>query len=59
MRVRWTANAVVVWDNRAVLHYAVADYDEPREMERVLVSGHESAFGYDDCPEGLVDRASA
>jgi taurine dioxygenase len=46
MRVRWTANAITVWDNRAVLHYAVADYSEPREMERITVAGIEPCVGF-------------
>ena len=48
MRVRWTANAITVWDNRAVLQYAVADYSEPREMERITVAGIEPCIGFAD-----------
>ncbi len=36
-RHRWTTGDLVVWDNRCALHYAVADYDEPRLMRRVTV----------------------
>ncbi|MCK9928918.1 TauD/TfdA family dioxygenase [Frankia sp. Mgl5] len=29
MRYRWTPNDLAIWDNRAVQHYAVPDYDTP------------------------------
>ncbi|MCM3922385.1 TauD/TfdA family dioxygenase [Frankia sp. AiPs1] len=36
LRFRWTADAVALWDNRAVHHYPVRDYgDFPRRMDRV------------------------
>jgi taurine dioxygenase len=38
-RFRWQANSIAFWDNRAVQHFAVADYDERRVMHRVLISG--------------------
>jgi alpha-ketoglutarate-dependent taurine dioxygenase len=39
VRFRWSPSAIAVWDNRAVLHYAVNDYDDsPRRMERILVA---------------------
>ena len=39
-RFRWTPGAVAFWDNRAVLHNAVCDYDgHRREMRRVAISG--------------------
>src|SRR5690606_27280231 len=38
-RFRWTPDAVAFWDNRAALHYAVADYDERRVMRRVTLAG--------------------
>jgi len=39
MRVKWKENTVVMWDERSTLHYAVADYSEPRYLERILVKG--------------------
>jgi len=38
-RHRWSAGDVVMWDNRATLHYAVGDYDEPRMLHRCMVHG--------------------
>lgn len=48
MRLRWTPNTIVVWDNRSVQHYAVADYNEPRIMERVAVAGDLPCIGFAD-----------
>jgi len=39
VRWRWDANAVVVWDNRAVQHYGVPDQIAERHMERIMVAG--------------------
>lgn len=40
VRFRWSANAVVIWDNRATQHYPVADYwPARRRMERVTIRG--------------------
>jgi len=42
MRLRWTPNAVVFWDNRSTQHYAVLDYwPAERIVERVTVVGDE------------------
>ncbi len=39
-RHRWQPHDVVVWDNRSLMHYAVADYgDAPRYMERTTCIG--------------------
>jgi alpha-ketoglutarate-dependent taurine dioxygenase len=46
MRVRWQPNTIVIWDNRSVQHYAVYDYQEPREMERICVRGSKPALGF-------------
>lgn len=38
-RVRWTDNAVTMWDNRCVQHYAIDDYpDYERILDRVTVA---------------------
>jgi taurine dioxygenase len=38
-RFRWAPNSVAFWDNRAVQHYAVADYTERRLMQRFTIKG--------------------
>jgi len=39
-RHRWRAGDVVMWDNRATMHYAIDDYgDVERRMRRVTVRG--------------------
>lgn len=36
VRWRWEPHAVAIWDNRASLHYAVADYDwQERKLSRI------------------------
>ena len=38
-RFRWDTHSIAFWDNRAVQHYAVPDYDERRVMHRVTLEG--------------------
>ncbi|MGF7235260.1 MAG: TauD/TfdA dioxygenase family protein, partial [Frankia sp.] len=39
LRHRWAPNDLAMWDNRAVQHYAVPDYDTARVMQRVVLGG--------------------
>jgi alpha-ketoglutarate-dependent taurine dioxygenase len=39
LRWRWTPNDVAFWDNRAVQHYAVRDYEAKRDMMRIIIQG--------------------
>ncbi len=38
-RFTWDLGSIAFWDNRAVQHYAVADYRERRVMHRVTLKG--------------------
>ena len=51
MRLRWAPHTIVVWDNRSVQHYAIGDYNEPRMMERIAVTGTEPCIGFADIGE--------
>jgi alpha-ketoglutarate-dependent taurine dioxygenase len=39
VRWRWAAGDVALWDNRAVQHFAVPDYDAPRIIQRAVIAG--------------------
>jgi taurine dioxygenase len=40
VRIRWTPNAIVFWDNRCTQHYPVLDYwPHARLLERVTIKG--------------------
>ena len=44
VRLRWQENTVAIWDNRATVHYAAADYDyQERRLSRITF-GEEQAF---------------
>jgi len=44
-RFRWRPGSIAVWDNRCVLHYAVADYaGQRRRMHRITIKGEEAPF---------------
>src|SRR5262245_24080285 len=47
-RYRWAAGTVGMWDNRVTQHYAVNDYSEPRQIQRITVIG--------DHPQGEPPR---
>ena len=42
-RHAWRPHDLLVWDNRALMHYAVSDYAEDRYMERTTVIGERPA----------------
>jgi taurine dioxygenase len=56
-RYHWAEGTIGIWDNRVTQHYAINDYDEPRTIHRVTITG--------DTPEGdpprweRVDRSSS
>jgi taurine dioxygenase len=39
MRWKWMPGDMAIWDNRAVLHYAVPDYETSRQMQRIVIKG--------------------
>ncbi len=41
VRFKWQKNSIAIWDNIATQHYAVGDYNYPRKMNRMIVSGTE------------------
>jgi taurine dioxygenase len=43
-RFHWSANAIAMWDNRVVQHYAASDYwPQVRVMQRMIVEGDRPA----------------
>jgi len=45
----WQKHDLVMWDNRCLMHIALADYDRTkvRHMERTTVNGAVSGYAYD------------
>jgi taurine dioxygenase len=39
MRWRWSPGDIAFWDNRAVQHFAVPDYESGRFLQRVVIAG--------------------
>ena len=55
VRHQWKPGDVVLWDNRATMHYACDDYgDAPRRMRRVTIRGSEP-FGVTGMKSRIVD----
>jgi taurine dioxygenase len=53
-RFRWQRNSIAFWDNRAVQHFAVSDYTEPRVMHAVTVAGEHRPTGPSGPPAARV-----
>ena len=43
-RLRWEADTVAVWDNRATVHYAVTDYGDAHRLLHRVTFGEDRAF---------------
>ena len=55
VRHQWQPGDVVLWDNRATMHYACDDYgDAPRRMRRVTIRGAEP-FGLSGQTSRILD----
>lgn len=39
MRWKWAPGDLAFWDNRAVQHFAVPDYESTRQMQRIVIKG--------------------
>jgi taurine dioxygenase len=38
-RVSWRPDMLVIWDNRALQHYAIPDHNKRRRMHRITIGG--------------------
>lgn len=56
VRWKWTPGDVAFWDNRAVQHYAVPDYETTRVMQRIVLRGVRPG---DDAPVPVAGPAVA
>jgi len=43
-RLRWETNTVAIWDNRATVHYATADYDNQHRLLHRVTFGEDHGF---------------
>jgi taurine dioxygenase len=43
-RLRWEQHTVAIWDNRATVHYATADYDNQHRLLHRVTVGEDRAF---------------
>jgi taurine dioxygenase len=43
-RLRWEQNTVAIWDNRATIHYGVADYGNQHRLLHRVTFGEEKTF---------------
>jgi len=43
-RLRWETNTVAIWDNRATVHYGVADYGDQHRLLHRVTFGEDRAF---------------
>jgi len=53
MRWKWSPNDIAFWDNRAVQHFAVPDYETARVMQRIVLAGVRPG-----APSSLTGRVS-
>jgi len=40
VRWKWSPNDAAFWDDHAVQHYAVPDYESSRVMQRIVLAGN-------------------
>jgi taurine dioxygenase len=57
VRWKWSPHDVAFWDNRAVQHFAVPDYDTPRVMQRIVLAGVRPGEMSALAPQGRAAKA--